>query len=485
MSVLSDLYGGECIKLTYHAYLDVPVEIDSENAINTIESLIASVQMTEYPIYLLIDEYDNFANEVLMGTRQGKSIYESLVFEEGPLKTLFKTIKSSTSDSMFDRIFIVGVSPVVMSDMTSGYNIAENIYTDETYNALCGFTEEEIRTFLQHIAAEGDNAIEPDKVMQVMRTYYNRHLFAIAATDAIYNPTLALYFLKYFANKGRFPRKMLDTNLATDDAKLRYIANVPGGKTLLTDLNQNGHEVMIQELEDRFGVKDILSDSSKDRRFLASLLYYFGILTLNGETDIGELRLVVPNLVMQQLYVERLKKMLLPEPTERDAGIRAAKQVYTDGNMQPLVDFIEQHYFRIFHNPDYKWADELTIKTLFLSLLYNDTLYIMDSEPEVERRFPDLTMVIRPDMRRFAIFDVLIEFKYVKLGDLKMTGEQVRKTNVHALQQIPLMQQEMQAAQQQATDYGDALRRKYPDLQLKRFAVVAVGFERLWWKAVT
>ena len=108
------------------------------------------------------------------------------------------------------------------------------------------------------------------------------------------------------------------------------------------------------------------SDQSKDRRFLASFLYYFGVLTLNGETADGKLRLKVPNLVMQKLYVERLKEMLLPNPVERDEGILAAEQVYTRGEMQLLVDFIEHHYFRIFRNPDYKWANELTVKTLFL-----------------------------------------------------------------------------------------------------------------------
>ncbi len=126
----------------------------------------------------------------------------------------------------------------------------------------------------------------------------------------------------------------------------------------------------------------------------------------------------------------------------------------------------------------------MTVKTLFLSLLYNDTLYIMDSEPEVERRYLDLTMIIRPDMRRFKIFDVLIEFKYVKLKHINMSAEQIRKASVKTLQQIPLIQRQMKDARQQTTDYGDALHCKYPDLRLKRFAVVSVGFERLWWESV-
>ena len=475
----------EDFTLYYQNMLPSTPFIDRDDALYSIKSLVATVRKTEHPIYLLIDEYDNFANEVLMGTRQGKAVYDALVFEEGPLKTLFKTIKSSTKDSIFDRMLITGVSPVVMSDITSGYNIGEDIYTKPQFNELCGFTDTEIRDALQRIRDErGLDAATVESAFALMQTYYNRYLFAVDAVKSVYNPTLALYFLKIFYTDGKFPRKMLDANLATDEAKLRYLAGIPGGRILLTDLNQHNHEVVIQELEDRFGVQEILSDASKDRRFLASLLYFFGILTLNGETDEGELRLTVPNLVMQQLYVDRLKKMLLPEPIERDEGMLAAKQVYTSGDMQPLVDFIEQHYFRIFRNPDYKWANELTVKTLFLSLLYNDTLYIMDSEPEVERRFPDLTMIIRPDMRRFKISDVVIEFKYLKLGDLKMTAEQIRKTDAQALQQLPLMKQQMQDAKQQAIDYGDALRRKYPNLRLKRFAVVAVGFERLWWEAV-
>ncbi len=475
----------EGFSLSYQPYLPQPITIHPTNALHSIQSLINVVSLTEHPIYLLIDEYDNFANEVLMGVRQGKAVYEALVFEEGPLKTLFKTIKSSTKDSIFDRIFITGVSPVVLSDLTSGYNIALSRSLDDSFHALCGFLESDIDSMLQQIARETRlQEEEITRASMMMRTYYNQHLFAVEATDSIYNPTLTLYFLDYFSRKHQFPRKMLDMNLATDDAKLQYIANIPGGKSLLTDLNQDGHEVVIQELEDRFGLKEMLSDASKDRRFLASLLYYFGILTLNGETEEGDLRLTVPNLVMQQLYVERLKKMLLPEPGERDKGILAAKQVYTTGTMQPLVDFIEQHYFMIFRNADYRWANELTVKTLFLSLLYNDTLYIMDSEPEVERRYPDLTMIIRPDMRRFKIFDVLIEFKYVSIKDINMNGKQIRKASLQTLQQIPLIQSEMQAATQQATDYGDALQRKYPDLRLKRFAVVAVGFERLWWEVV-
>ena len=137
-----------CIKgfmSDYEDYLSTEIEVDPENAVNSIESLLSATRKSGHPVYLLIDEYDNFANELMMGVRRKKKdIYEALVYEEGPLKTLFKAVKSSTDGSGFDRSFITGVSPVVMSDITSGYNIAKNIYLDSAFNDLCGFHEKEV-----------------------------------------------------------------------------------------------------------------------------------------------------------------------------------------------------------------------------------------------------------------------------------------------------------------------------------------------------
>ncbi|CAN2043015.1 AAA family ATPase [Candidatus Magnetomoraceae bacterium gMMP-13] len=457
------------------------IQIDPDDAVNSIDSLISSVRMTSHPIYLLIDEYDNFANEVMMGVRRGRGIYEALVYEEGPLKTLFKAIKASTSDSIFDKTFITGVSPVVMSDITSGYNIAKNIYLSKNFNDLCGFTEDEVKSTLKTIEAEcGREDPEAEKALALMKIYYNGYKFAFDAEKLVYNPTLAIYFMQYFYDECQYPREMLDSNLATDEAKLRYISNIPKGGQLLLDLIRYD-KVVTSKLSDRFGIERMLTDRSKDNSFMASFLYYFGVLTMEGETEDGDLSLKVPNLVMRGLYVERIQEMLLPEPADRDDGVLAAKELYKKGDMQPICDFIEERYFRVFHNPDYKWANELTIKTAFLTLLYNDILYIMDSEKEIARGYTDLTMIIRPDMKRFKIYDILIEFKYVKLKDAGLTGKEARKLSRKELEEIPAMSSAMKEAKKQLKDYGDELERKYNDLRLKRYAVVSLGFERLWW----
>jgi hypothetical protein len=318
--------------LKYYRDYDIPAPtLHPDDAVSSLDSLMSSIRMTGRPVYLLIDEYDaiaNFANEVMMGVRRdGQDAYEALVYEEGPLRTLFKTIKSVTSHSLIDRMFITGVSPVVMSDITSGYNIAENIHLDPVFNELCGFTHAEVAETVKTAAdARGMDAGRIPEALDMMRVYYNGYRFAPDAETEVYNPTLALYFLKAFYETRSYPRKMLDANLALDAAKLEYISQIPKGGQLLLNLMEQDRRVVVAELADRFGIREMVTDRSKDRQFMVSFLYYFGVLTINGLTPAGEIELSVPNLAMRKLYVERLQALLLPDPWDRDEGTLAAKQ---------------------------------------------------------------------------------------------------------------------------------------------------------------
>ena len=469
----------------YKGYELRQIKVNYDDALYSLKSLIAAVRMTPYPIYLLIDEYDNFANTIMMGVQNKIGRYHALVHDEGVLRTLFKAVKSSTSGSMFDRVFITGVSPVVMSDITSGYNIAENIYSKPKFNDLCGFRENEVRIVIEQIVDECDfDAEKANETLDLMKTYYNGYLFAFGLDEYIYNPTLCLYFFKQFQEMCSYPREMLDDNLATDESKLEYIAQLPEGRNLLLDLTQKGHETAVSKVSKRFGLKDMLSDKSKDNEFLISFLYYFGVLTLAGENTKGEALLKVPNLVIQSLYVERVQRMLLPEPGDRDDGKFAAKQVYQNGDIQPLCDFVESRYFTVFKNRDYRWANELTLKTAFLTLLYNDILYIMDSEPEIDRRHADLTMIIRPDKRHFEIFDVLIEFKFITLKDAGITGEQAEQLSKDELYGMPNIKKALEEGTRQVALYAKKLDNRYGNLRLKKFVAAALGFERVCFKKV-
>jgi len=464
----------------YKGYELPQIKINFDDALYSLKSLISSVRRTPHPVYLLIDEYDNFANTMMMGVQRSEGRYEALVHEEGPLRTFFKAIKAFTSGSMLDRVFITGVSPVVMSDITSGYNIAKNIYFEPEFNDLCGFRHAELEDVIIRIVDEcGFEKEKIQEALDLMQTYYNGYTFSHTADESVYNPTLAIYFLEQFEKACAYPREMLDTNLAVDDAKLEYIAQVPRGRDLLMNLMEKDQRVVASSISKRFGIKDMLTDKSRDNTFLVSFLYYFGVLTIAGDTEDMEVILKVPNLVMLGLYVERIQKMLLPEPEDRDDGRDAAKLVYQKGNMAPLCRFMEEKYFKVFHNRDYRWANELTLKTAFLTLLYNDIIYIMDSEKEIDRRYADLTMIIRPDKRYGKVFDVLIEFKFVKLKDAGMSAEQAKELSEDELRGIPEIVKQMEDGEKQVKEYGEKLEQRHGNLRLQKFVVVALGFERV------
>ena len=473
----------------YKDYITDEIVIHPNNAISTIASLLGAIKNNETSIFLLIDEYDNFANELMLNKNISKTDkddpYTLFVKKDGPLKTLFKALKSGTNRDGFDKTFITGVSPVVMSDITSGYNIAKNRYLDIRFHGLCGFTSEEVQQCIKEIVSECDLPKDmADKTYEMMKTYYNGYRFSTKAREYLYNPTLCLYFLEAFKDFCEFPEAMMDDNLAVDTQKITYISKLPIGEPLITDLMQKNASINIPSVQSRFGIDDLLLDQSKDHQFIASYLYYVGALTMSDVTEDGELSLKVPNLVMKSLYIERIRMMLLENPAVRDNGILSAKKLYQKGDIQPLCDFVINHYFKILSNRDYAWANELTVKIAFLTLLYNDIMYIMDSEAEINRRYTDLTMIIRPDKRQFKIFDILIEFKYVALNDAKLTGEKARSLNQAELDQLPCIKENMDAAIKQANQYADALKQKYSELRLKSFAVVVLGFDRISWQEI-
>ncbi|MCP4624411.1 MAG: hypothetical protein GY850_12895 [bacterium] len=275
---------------------------------------------------------------------------------------------------------------------------------------------------------------------------------------------------------------MLDKNLAMDRGKITYISKLPHGKQLILDALDEEHPLSVAELADRFGVKDMMT-ADKDDVFMTSLLYYFGVLTMGGATSMGKLILRAPNFVVRKLYVERIRKMLLPDPGDMKDSRQVAEQLYQSGAMQPLCDFFEKRCFKVFDNRDYRWANELTIKTAFMTLLFNDTFYIIDSETELDRTYADLIMIVRPDMRGHQLLDILIEFKFISLSEAGMTGRGVKESSLEDLWPIPLVQQNLKESKAGLEGYRNVLESKYGDaLNLKSFSVIALGFDRLIWK---
>jgi hypothetical protein len=470
----------------YDNWLQHKIQIDPLDAISSFESLLTVVEQSGFPLYLLIDEYDNFANELIIGHhKENPSRYETLLFGEGIVKTLFKTVKSAAEGDGLERVFITGVAPVVLSDLSSGYYVAEKIYFELEFNDLCGFTALEIQQTLEILVAEC--ALPTAKISEaltLMQTFYDGYCFNPFSTQFIYNPTLALYFFKIFQRHCQYPRQMLDDNLAMDSEKLSYIASLPGGESIIIQALQKKPPLTLPQLANRFGVKDMLK-AIKDERFMISLLYYFGILTLNGQDQWGAQVFQIPNVVIRQLYLEKLKERFLPEFTHQSQSQQLAKQFYQTGDLQPLCDFMEQHYFKVFDNRDYRQTNELTIKTAFLTLLFENVFYLLDSETELEKRYADLTLILRPEHRHLPLLNFCIEFKYVSVTDAGLTGVKARQKTVAQIQALTSVQQKFAESKRQLIDYQKRFKQKYgQSIQLQLLSVVALGLERVVWEKV-
>ncbi|MBM3241012.1 AAA family ATPase [Candidatus Poribacteria bacterium] len=460
----------------YEEFLPRKGKID-ESAIFSLTSLISAVRETPYRIYLLIDEYDNFANEVLM-SRRDKETYQSLVEKEGVLKTVFKTVKFACTEGGIDRVFITGVSHLVMSDMTIGYNIAKNIYFLDYYHTLCGFTEGEVKEIVSEMIREGKLSEEKlNEAIEMMESYYNGYRFSIRAEEKIYNPTMSLYFFDYLYRECRYPEPMLDSNLAMDAEKIRFISDVGRrGEGLLLDIVQ-GNRICVNSLKDRFSILDILYIGERDISSRVSYLYYFGVLTL-AEKTVLEYCFEVPNHVIRGLYIERIRGFI-SDGIVQDEGIEQAKEFLLGGDIKPLIQFVEQKILPVFKNREYRWMNEFSLKMMFLCFLFWENVFVIDSEPELGRGYADLLLMVRPDKQGAGLHDILIEFKYVGLNQIKLKGEEVRGRSDEELIERAEIREVLKGAKEQLNKYAEALVTKHPEVNLRKYTVVGVGMERI------
>lgn len=189
-----------------------------------------------------------------------------------------------------------------MSDMTSGYNVAENIYLQPQFNTLCGFTESEMIDLLNPLKTQQNNDWTVEEALATLRTFYNGYRFTEGTAESVYNPTLSLYFLKHLHSTGQYPQELLDDNLAMDRRKLTYIGQLLNGESVLLEALDSDTGITLTRLARRFGVEDMLR-GKEGYNVMASLLYYFGILTFDDRTSFGETRLRIPNLIVRSMLL--------------------------------------------------------------------------------------------------------------------------------------------------------------------------------------
>ena len=290
-------------------------------------------------LYLIVDEYDNFTNDVL--NTRGQQAYHELTHGTGIYRELFKKFKP-----VFDRIIMLGVSPITLDDLTSGYNIALNITMDPRFNQMLGFSEDDVRQMIRYYKEVG--AIKPevteDSIIADMKPWYDNYCFAKACFDkesSMFNSDMVCYYLSNLIGLGQRPDEIVDPNTMSDYGKMKRLIEID-------QLEGDRLNVIHDIAEHGFIYGQIVSHFPAERMMefgnFVSLLYYYGMLTIGGVR--GEsLKLVIPNNnVRIQYYHYMLDEYqtinALPISDLRNAFDGAA----LDGDWQPLISFICKAY---------------------------------------------------------------------------------------------------------------------------------------------
>ena len=289
-----------------------------ETAREMIDHISAMARRTGQQIYLFIDEYDHFTNDILANPAT-EAAYKAQTHGTGAFREFFNALKGG-SDSAIKRLFITGVSPVTMDDLTSGFNIGSNYTTEPEFNAMVGFTELEVREMLDYYRQFYTFNHTTDELIEVMKPWYDGYCFATECLDEppMYNSDMVLYFVdNYIRRKGRLPEDMLDANIRTDYNKLRMLIrkdrNIEPGSWDFGNATLGVNASAIQrilttgsitaKLKKHFPSEDITNPDN-----FVSLLFYFGMLTITGNSGLVGLTFRIPNQVVREQMFGYLEK---------------------------------------------------------------------------------------------------------------------------------------------------------------------------------
>jgi Predicted AAA-ATPase/PD-(D/E)XK nuclease superfamily len=405
-------------------------------------------------IYVLIDEYDHFTNELISFNY---AYFMDIVTENGYVRKFYEVFKMYTSNGLVERMFITGVSPVTVDSLTSGFNISKNISLSQTFHQMVGFDEKEVEGILAGIEmAVGDIP----KALTDMRLWYNGYLFCPDLDKRLYNPNMVLYFAGEYVERKNYPREMLDTNIATDYSNIQKLFNIQGKAdqyiTILRDLLEKGEVTAALTAQYSFARGFTQSD-------LVSLLFYMGFLTIKGE-HLNRYSFTFPNYVIKKLYADYFYSSILEKaslPFDNKPVNDAIEVMADTGNPKAFFEEVKS-VLKYFSTRDAAHFNENTLKAIIISLLHQQQFYYIHSEYETDWTYMDVYLeAIRGQKPQF---EVAMELKYVQKGGKKAIDTLLK------------------AAKVQLQGYLDTPKFN-TRMNLKSFVVVVAG-EKLEWRAI-
>lgn len=412
-----------------------PTAVDKLNMIDT-EAKDANMQL-----YLIIDEYDNFTNVVL--NEHGEKVYWALTHAKGFYREIFKVFKG-----MFTRIFMTGVSPVTLDDLTSGFNIGWHISTKPAFNQMLGFSTEDVREMFEYFKSAGK--VRPDcdveSVIAEMKPWYDNYCFsknALQTQSKVFNCDMVLYYLLNYMETGESPRQMIDPNTKTDYNKMKKLLQLDkldgNRKGVIQEIAEKGK--IISNLETTFPAETLTNPN-----MFVSLLFYYGMLTIKG-TRGSRLILGIPNNNVRKQYYEYLleqyeEKAFLDTNQLEDYFYDMAY----DGKWHDALQFLADSYAKVSSVRDGIEA-ERNIQGFFMAYLNLNAYYMTAPELELNHGYCDFFLL--PDLTHYAS-------KHCYILELKLIPKKEKGMSQEIYEAA--IQQQWDAAEVQIKHYAEAPR---------------------------
>ena len=412
-------------------------------------------------LYVMIDEYDNFANQILS---KDLKLFLSITGDNGFLKAFYAAIKAATGDSdCIAKTFITGVSSVSLDSLTSGFNIALNVTDYKCFNEYAGFTEAELAKLIPQLVDVKQLGVSTDEIIARMKPVYDGYCFSHQAEHTVYNSSMCLYYLNKVSQLGEFlpPEEYMDPASDHDGAKLQQLFEIsdPGLSDTLIDTCLSGNSFFLKSLAENINL-------NKDRKYnrvqLLSMLYYLGYLTIDKKLSrTGRLALKIPNLFMSRLFAQCTADMRLkPSKVFADSVLDISALQAVKDDISTFAASCTEFLSGIFTNQVLTHMSEMALNlTLYTKLdSMNEVFAEMQKSLRVVgdgEKFADLVITVNEGQDNECVY--LIELKYA--AKTEATESKIRSL--------------IKEASDQALKYRSAL--EFRDIRVKAYAMVFAG----------
>lgn len=428
INTLSTDFNSYC-NLCIDSFMDTYREYYDEDTVGKIKSfttcseklnsLNIEARKRSLPLYLIIDEYDNFTNVVL--NEHGEKVYMALTHASGFYRDIFKKFKG-----MFARIFMTGVSPVTLDDLTSGFNIGWHISTKPQFNQMLGFSTEDVREMFNYYKQTGEisNNADVEAIVNDMKPWYDNYCFAKKALNTqsrVFNCDMVLYYLRNYMETGEAPEQMIDPNTKTDYNKMKKLLQLDkldgDRKSVIMNIAEKGE--IVGNIEESFPAKSLTNPE-----IFVSLLFYYGMLTIKS-TFGDQLLLGIPNNNVRKQYYS----YLLEQYQEcHYINLSNLKTMFTymafEGKWREMLEYMAEEYAKVSSVRDGIEA-ERNMQGFFMAYLSLSSYYYTAPELELNHAYCDFFLL--PNLTHYPTrHSYIIELKLMPKKQKGMTEEEYK-----------------------------------------------------------